>query len=165
MRYPKTKYTKQNLRDTSSIPASFPSHGSNRPQNFQPEGFPANKHHLPSLATHLTRLSKSPPRPSTAAVIRPLSKATASSPRKHSCVIRILTATPVASPSWPLSPPPALGSLTYQVSASHDGGDVASLRGARRRRQDRTETWRNSSTTTSRDLVPGATGYHFHCPI
>lgn len=60
--------------------------------------------------------------------------------------------------------PRALDSLTYQVSAPHDGGDVSSLGGPRRFRKDGRKVKKQFSSDFP-DLVPGVTGHHFHCPI
>lgn len=59
----------------------------------------------------------------------------------------------------------AQASLTYQVSASHDGGNVSSLSSPGRVRNDREKTSRKSSGATPPDLLSGSTGGHSHCRI
>lgn len=79
--------------------------------------------------------------------------------RPHSTPCQFPSPAPVGlrpPSSLPRTPSP------YQISASHDGRDVSSLRGCRRLREDLEETDGTSSGTTSPDLAPRGTGGHFH---
>lgn len=119
---PKTRYTNQSRCDQSSIPASFPSHGS---KNFPP-GLPrissregprqqTHKHHLQPLATHLEHLSKSPLRLSVDLGIRPLPRVTAPSPRKQGYAVTLIHSHPCQFSS----PAPILSGLSPPTPRPH----------------------------------------------
>ena len=103
--YPKTRYTKRS--DTSSIPASFPSHGSNRPRGF-PE-FPARR--APCQQTPLAFFGDPPhissqvsARSLMALAIRSLFRATALCPQRLRCQEYPLSPPPISVPSLSRSP-------------------------------------------------------------
>lgn len=174
---PKTRYTKQSRCDQSSIPASFPSHGSKNsppglPRISSREGPPPTNTQTPPATVGDT--PRTPFQVSTPSLRGPRNPSPpqgyGSLPAKARlcCHAYPFPPLPVFVPSPdPLRPQSshAQASLTYQVASPHDGADSSSQGGSGRLRKDWEETKRNSSALTSPDRAPEATGCHFHCPI